>query len=67
MLINTTSLSIILRQYKEGNLSEEEATQLIEDLYSRNNYFLNYPINQPSITWDTQSPDIQKYEITCSL
>ena len=67
MLINTTSLSIILRQYKEGNLSEEEATQLIEDLYSRNNYFLNYPINQPAITWDTQFPEIPKYEITCNL
>lgn len=51
MLINTTSLSIILRQYKEGNLSEEEATQLIEDLYSRNDYVPNYPINQPGIIW----------------
>lgn len=63
MLINTTSLSIILRQYKEGNLSEEEATQLIEDLYSRNNY-IPY---QPGITWETQFPDIPKYEITCNL
>ena len=64
MLINTTSLSIILRQYKEGNLSEEEATQLIEDLYSRNNYI---PYYQPGITWETQFPDIPKYEITCNL
>lgn len=67
MLINTTSLSIILRQYKEGNLSEEEATQLIEDLYHRNNYvYPNYPLDQQPFVWKS-NPDIQKYEITCSL
>ena len=66
MLVNTTSLSIILRQYKEGNLSEEEATQLIDDLYNKNNYIYPYYPQYP-IIWDVKAPDFQKFEVTCSL
>lgn len=67
MLLNTTSLSIILRQYKEGNLSEEEASQLIEDLYNKNNNYIYPYYPQPAITWDTNTPDFRKFEITCSI
>ena len=67
MLINTTSLSIILRQYKEGNLSEEETTQLIEDLYSRNNFIYPYVPQQPSIIWENTPSDFRKFEVTCNI
>ena len=66
MLSITSSLSIILRQYKEGNLSEEETTQLIEDLYNRNNFIYPYVSQQP-IIWETTSPDFRKYEVTCNI
>ena len=65
-MLSTTSLSIILRQYKEGNLSEDEAIQLIEDIYSKTNYIYPY-YPQPAITWDTNTPDFRKFEITCNL
>ena len=59
-MLNTTSLSIILRQYKEGNLSEEEVIQLINDI--RDNSPI-YPI-WPQITYDN-NPNFPEYKITC--
>lgn len=65
--MNNNSLSIILRQYKEGNLSLDETIQLIEDLYNKNNFIYPYYPNLPAITWDTNTPDFRKFEITCDL
>lgn len=65
--MSNDSLSIILRQYKEGNLSLDEAIQLIEDLYNKNNFIYPYYPTQPAITWDTNTPDFRKFEITCDL
>ena len=58
-----SSLEIILRQYKSGNISEEEAIRLIEDLTSRSNYIPIYP-NWPEITYET-NPSWKKWEVTC--
>ena len=51
------SISIILNQYKKENISEEEAIQLIEDLY-----------RQQNVVWwhNTQyEQQIPSYEVTC--
>ena len=60
-LNNNSSISIILREYKEEHISEDEATQLIEDLYR---YKTSYVPYWPQITYDNNSIT-PKYEITC--
>ena len=58
--MNQESLRIILRTYSKGGFNEDEAVQLIEDLYRNVNYIPYWP----QITWD--NPNITpKYEITC--
>ena len=61
------SLRVVLRTYSKGGLNEDEAVQLIEDLYSNKNsviYPPSYPWTYPWITYDSE-PKFQKYEITC--
>lgn len=59
--MNKESLHIILTQYRKEHLTEDEAIQLIEDLYNKNN-FVTYPYYFPQqITYET-SPS---YEVTC--
>ena len=53
------SLRIILKTFSKGGFSEDEAVQLIEDLYK---YRVNYVPYWPQITYDNNFP---KYEITC--
>lgn len=63
--MNQESLRIILKAYSKGGFTEDEAVQLIEDLYNKttiNNY--PYVPSWPQITYDDQ-PKFQKYEITC--
>jgi hypothetical protein len=55
------SINIILHQYKNGNITEEEAVQLIEGLY-RNNYAPVFPY-WPQITWWSEP---KKWEVTCN-
>lgn len=59
--MNNNSIYIILNQFKNGHITEEETVQLIEDLY-RNTYIPVYP-TWPQITYET--PAFPKYEITC--
>lgn len=64
--MNQESLRIILKTYSKGGFNEDEAIQLIEDLFNKttiNNY--PYVPYWPQITYDSE-PKIQKYEITCS-
>lgn len=58
------SVKIILNQYKQEHITEDEAIQLIEDIYNTKIvYPYNiYPWNLPAVTYDTEFP---KYEITC--
>ena len=61
--MNEESLKIILRTYSKGGLNEDEAAQLIEDLYNKITW-----TTTPYITWTT-SPDygtFPKYEVTCN-
>lgn len=55
-----SSLSIILRQYKKEAISEEEAIQLIGDLYNIYTYIPTSPLIY-------QEPKIQPYTITCKI
>lgn len=54
-MIKDSSVKIILKQFKEGNISEEEALTIIEDLYNKN-YYYPYYYNTP----------YYPYTITCS-
>ena len=62
-LNNNSSISIILREYKEEHISENEATQLIEDLYRYRYIYTPIFPSWPQITYETQQP--QHFEITC--
>jgi len=57
--MNQESLRIILKTYSKGEFSEDEAVQLIEDLYRCRTSYVPY---WPQITYDNNFP---KYEITC--
>ena len=57
--MNQESLRIILKTFSKGEFSEDEAVQLIEDLYRCRTSFIPY---WPQITYDNNFP---KYEITC--
>ena len=57
-----SSIYIILKQFKEGHISEEEAVQLIEDLYKKYNFVPTFP-QWPQITYT--EPKFQKWEVTC--
>jgi hypothetical protein len=65
--MTNNSVKIILNQYKQEHITEDEAIQLIEDLYSNNTIINNLPsypwTTYPLITYDTKFP---KYEITCN-
>ena len=52
-----SSICIILNQFKNEHITEDEAVHLIEDLYRYKNYYIPY---WPQITYKT-SP----YEIIC--
>ena len=57
------SIKIILNQYKQEHITEDEAVQLIEDIYNTKAvYPYIYPWSLPAVTYDTEFP---KYEITC--
>ena len=60
------SLRIILRTYSKGGFSEDEAVQLINDLYNKTT-INNYPYFPywPQITYNNGEPEFKKYEITC--
>ena len=61
------SLRIILKTYSKGGFTEDEAVQLIEDLYSNKTIINNPspdPLIYPLITYDTK-PEFPKYEVTC--
>ena len=66
--MNSDSLRIILKTYSKGGFTEDEAAQLIEDLYSNKTIINNLSpdpwITYPSITYDTK-PEFPKYEVTC--
>ena len=67
--MNQESLRIILKTYSKGGFTEDEAVQLIEDLYSNEKTIINNPspypwTTYPWITYDTK-PEFKKYEITC--
>ena len=60
---NNNSLYIILNQYKKEHITEEEAVQLIENLYrSQTIYYPIYP-TWPQITYE--QPTYKTYEVTC--
>lgn len=50
------SLSIILSLYKKGKINEEDATQLINDLYNRPSTTYWYP-------WYYSTPSSEPYKI----
>ena len=54
------SVKIILNQYKQEHITEDEAIQLIEDLYNKITW-----TTSPYITWTT-SPDYNTYKVTCN-
>ena len=56
------SLKIILRTYSKGGFTEDEAVQLIEDLFNKTT--INTPY-WPQITYTDGEPKFQKYEVTC--
>ena len=61
--MNQESLRIILKTYSKGGFNEDEAVQLIEELYKSNISYVPYYPYWPQVTYDTQQ--FPKYEITC--
>ena len=57
------SIYIILNQFKNGHITEEETVQLIEDLYKNKNIYVPTFPSWPQITY-TQ-PSYKTYEVTC--
>lgn len=58
-----SSIYIILNQFKNDHITEDEAVQLIEDLYKgKNNYIPVYP-TWPQITYE--QPNYKTHEVTC--
>ena len=55
-----SSLSIILNLYKKGKITEDEATQLIEDIRRPFTYYYPY---YPSTTYNAEDPS--KWTTTC--
>lgn len=55
-----SSLSIILNLYKKGKITEDEATQLIEDIRRPFTYY--YPYYPSTVTYNTDEP---KWTTTC--
>ena len=47
-----------------SNITEDEAIQLIEDIYGKNNITYPYTPYWSQITYD--APDFSKFEITCN-
>lgn len=67
MIVNS-SIAIILRQYKEEHISEEEAIQLINDLTYRPQYIPYYTPWWNNVTWEKNKIEIPKYgtyKVTC--
>lgn len=57
------SVKIILNQHKQEHITEDEAVQLIKDIYNTKIvYPYIYPWSLTAVTYDTEFP---KYEITC--
>ena len=64
--MNQESLRIILKTYSKGGFNEDEAVQLIEDLFNKTT-INNYPYIPywPQITYTDGGPNFPKYEVTC--
>jgi len=61
--VYNSSIYIILNQFKNGHITEDEAVQLIEGLYKgRNNYIPVFPC-WPQITYE--QPTYKPYEVIC--
>ena len=61
------SLEIILEQYKKENISKEEASKLIEDIYYKPTYYWTYPYYSTTTQWLNQKEmDPSKFTITCN-
>lgn len=59
-----SSIYIILNQFKNDHITEDEAVQLIEDLYKgKNNYIPVYYPTWPQITYE--QPNYKTHEVTC--
>lgn len=56
-MIKDSSVKIILKQFKEGNISEEETVTLIEDLYNKNYYYYPYYYNTPYYSYTATYSD----------
>ena len=66
--MTNNSISIILRQYKEEHISEQEAITLINDVVNNYRYVPYYPWwNNGQVTWETNQtiPEFKKFEVTC--
>lgn len=61
------SIRIVLSQYKNGNITEDEIITLLKDLCSSNTIINNPPYypwtTQPLTTYN--NPEFPKYEVTC--
>ena len=62
-MVTTKSISIVLRQFKENHITEDEAIQLIEDLYNKITW-----TTTPYTNWTTSTDygTFPKYEVTCN-
>ena len=61
------SLEIVLKHYKSGHITKEEAIKLIEDISGKTTYIPTYPY-YPQITWQTDTLPVTcknySYDIT---
>lgn len=63
--MNEASLKIILHQFKNNNITEEEAIQLIGSIY--NNYYKpNITPYWPQITYSNKDTLTPPFEVTCT-
>ena len=67
MILNDSSLKIILDLYKEDKVNQDQAIQLIKDLYYKPTEVYTYPYifsQYPQVTWETQT--FPEYKVTCN-
>ena len=66
-ILNDDSLKIILDLYKGDKVTQEQAIQLIKDLYNKSPEIYTYPYilpQYPQVTWETKT--VPEYRVTCN-
>ena len=67
-MYNSDSIRIVINQYKEGHLSEDETIKIIEDLTVAKTFYIPHNPWWETVRYDNNfiQPAFPKYEVTCN-